>query len=159
MCLVDVLKVFIDYKLLCYEILQLEYNLYDCVGYEKELELLVQCEQIGVIGYYVLVSGFFSGKYCMLVDVVKSLVCGEIVVKCYLNLCGLCILQVLDDVVSKYSVSVVQIVLVWQIVWLLVIVLIVSVISIEQLYDLLVVVSVLLSVQDVVQLDVVSVEV
>lgn len=59
-----------------------------CVSYEVVLELLVWCEEIGVISYYLLVSGFFSGKYCSEVDLVKSVLCGGVVCK-YFNLCGL----------------------------------------------------------------------
>lgn len=129
--LCDVLVVLVDYVLLCYEMLQFEYNLYDWGGYEVELELLVCEQQIGVISYYLLVSGFFSGKYWCVDDVVKSSVCGCSVVDRYFNLCGLCIFIVLDDIVGMYGVSLLQVVFVWLIVWLGIIVLIVSVISVE----------------------------
>ncbi len=36
---------------------------YERAGYEKELEPLCRKEQIGVIGYYGLASGFLTGKY------------------------------------------------------------------------------------------------
>ena len=100
-----------DYKLPRYETLQPEYNLYDRAGYEKELEPLVQREQIGVIGYYALASGFLSGKYRTPADAAKSPARGETVVKRYLNPRGLRILQALDDVASKHGASAAQIAL------------------------------------------------
>ena len=41
-----------------YESLQPEYNLYQRAGYEAELEPLCRAEQIGVICYFSLASGF-----------------------------------------------------------------------------------------------------
>ena len=46
-----------------YETLQPLYNLYSREGYERELEALILDQQIGVIPYSTLGSGFFSGKY------------------------------------------------------------------------------------------------
>lgn len=156
--LADALKVSTDYKLPRYETLQPEYNLYDRTGYEKELEPLVQREQIGVIGYYALASGFLSGKYRTPADAAKSPARGETVVKRYLNPRGLRILQALDDVASKHSASAAQIALAWQIARPSITAPIVSATSVEQLHDLLAAANVSLSVQDVAQLDAASTE-
>ena len=156
--LADALKVSTDYKLPRYETLQPEYNLYDRAGYEKELEPLVQREQIGVIGYYALASGFLSGKYRTPADAAKSPARGENVVKRYLNPRGLRILQALDDVASKHSASAAQIALAWQIARPSITAPIVSATSVEQLHDLLAAANVSLSVQDVAQLDAASTE-
>jgi len=147
-----------DYKLPRYETLQPEYNLYDRAGYEKELEPLVQREQIGVIGYYALASGFLSGKYRTPADAAKSPARGENVVKRYLNPRGLRILQALDDVASKHNATAAQIALAWQIARPSITAPIVSATSVEQLHDLLAAANVSLSVQDVAQLDAASAE-
>ncbi|KAG1255551.1 hypothetical protein G6F68_010280 [Rhizopus microsporus] len=156
--LADALKVSTDYKLPRYETLQPEYNLYDRAGYEKELEPLVQREQIGVIGYYALASGFLSGKYRTPADAAKSPARGENVVKRYLNPRGLRILEALDDVASKHNASAAQIALAWQIARPSITAPIVSATSVEQLHDLLAAANVSLSLQDVAQLDAASKE-
>ena len=156
--LADALKVSTDYKLPRYETLQPEYNLYDRAGYEKELEPLVQREQIGVINYYALASGFLSGKYRTPDDAGKSSARGATVVKRYLNPRGLRILQALDDVASKHNATAAQIALAWQITRPSITAPIVSATSVEQLHDLLAAANVTLSVQDVAQLDAASVE-
>ena len=46
-----------------YESLQPEYNLYAREGFEKELEPLCENNNIGIIPYYGLASGFLTGKY------------------------------------------------------------------------------------------------
>ncbi|MNV41069.1 L-glyceraldehyde 3-phosphate reductase [compost metagenome] len=156
--LADALKVSTDYGLPRYETLQPEYNLYDRAGYEKELEPLVQREQIGVINYYALASGFLSGKYRTPDDAGKSSARGATVVKRYLNPRGLRILQALDDVASKHNATAAQIALAWQIARPSITAPIVSATSVEQLHDLLAAANVALSVQDVAQLDAASVE-
>ena len=45
-----------------YEVLQPQYNLYDRPGYEAALEPLCHEQQIGVVSYSALASGFLSGK-------------------------------------------------------------------------------------------------
>ncbi len=51
------------HKLPAYVSLQPEYSLVHRAAYESELEPLCRRENIGVIGYYSLASGFLSGKY------------------------------------------------------------------------------------------------
>src|ERR1700740_771407 len=46
-----------------YECIQPEYNLYDREGYESGLEEICIKNNIGVISYYGLASGFLTGKY------------------------------------------------------------------------------------------------
>lgn len=46
-----------------YQVLQPEYNLYDRSGFEGALQNLTVRENIGVVTYYSLASGFLSGKY------------------------------------------------------------------------------------------------
>src|SRR5690606_20091348 len=52
--------------------LQPEYNLYDRQKFETTYAGLVQEEQLGVINYYALASGFLSGKYRSEADLGKS---------------------------------------------------------------------------------------
>jgi aryl-alcohol dehydrogenase-like predicted oxidoreductase len=46
-----------------YESLQPQYNLYDRGPYETDLEKLCEEQELGVIPYYSLASGFLTGKY------------------------------------------------------------------------------------------------
>jgi len=46
-----------------YETLQPHYNLVERDGFEGELEALCLKENVSVIGYYSLASGFLTGKY------------------------------------------------------------------------------------------------
>jgi aryl-alcohol dehydrogenase-like predicted oxidoreductase len=46
-----------------YQTLQPLYNLYDRADYEKQYEPIVLKEQLGVIPYFSLASGFLAGKY------------------------------------------------------------------------------------------------
>ncbi len=59
----EALTVASDKELTRYEVLEPEYNLYDRSGYERELRDLCIEEDLGVITYYSLASGFLSGKY------------------------------------------------------------------------------------------------
>src|SRR5436309_1034980 len=55
-----------------YESLQPHYNLYHRADYETNLEPLVLKENLGVIPYYSLASGFLTGKYRSAADLSKS---------------------------------------------------------------------------------------
>jgi aryl-alcohol dehydrogenase-like predicted oxidoreductase len=97
-----------------YEVLQPHYNLYARTGYESELEPLCLKEQIGVVNYYALASGFLSGKYRTPADATKS-ARGKGVVEKFLNERGLRILAALDDVGRRYGASPASVALAWQI--------------------------------------------
>src|SRR6185312_6255780 len=79
-----------------YESLQPEYNLYSRTGFEKELAELCRKEQVGVIPYYSLASGFLTGKYRSETDFGKSPRGGRM--KERLNPRGLRILAALDKI-------------------------------------------------------------
>jgi aryl-alcohol dehydrogenase-like predicted oxidoreductase len=66
-----------------YESLQPLYNLYDRADFEATLEPLCRKNEIGVIPYYSLASGFLTGKYRGESDLAKSVRGGGI--KKYLN--------------------------------------------------------------------------
>jgi len=95
-----------------YECLQPEYNLVSRKDYEAELEPLVRRENLGVISYYALASGFLSGKYHSAADLAKSPARGGSVKK-YLNPHGLGVLAALDDVAAAHSATPAQVALAW----------------------------------------------
>ena len=95
-----------------YECLQPEYNLVSRKDYEAELEPLVRRENLGVISYYALASGFLSGKYRSAADLAKSPARGGSVKK-YLNPHGLGVLAALDDVAAAHSATPAQVALAW----------------------------------------------
>lgn len=154
----DALKVSADYHLPRYESLQPEYNLYDRAGYEAELEPLAREQQLGVIGYYALASGFLSGKYRSAEDAGKSDARGAKVVARYLNPRGLRILAALDDVAAAHAATPAQVALAWLIARPGVTAPIVSATGVEQLHEVLAAARLSLSAQDVAQLDDASAE-
>jgi aryl-alcohol dehydrogenase-like predicted oxidoreductase len=97
-----------------YEVLQPYYNLYARSDYESALEPLCLEQQIGVMSYYALASGFLSGKYRTAADAAKS-PRGKSVVETFLNERGLRILAALDDVGRRHRASVASVALAWQI--------------------------------------------
>ena len=111
--LAETLKVSNEHKLPRYESLQPEYNLVSRTGYERELEPLVRQEQVGVISYYALASGFLSGKYRSEADLAKSKARGGAVKK-YLTPQGLNVLGTLDDIAAAHKATPSQVALAWQ---------------------------------------------
>jgi aryl-alcohol dehydrogenase-like predicted oxidoreductase len=97
-----------------FEVLQPLYNLYARADYETALEPLCRQQDIGVVTYSALASGFLSGKYRRPEDAAKSARGSGVVAK-YLNERGLRILAALDDVARRYSASPASVALAWQI--------------------------------------------
>jgi aryl-alcohol dehydrogenase-like predicted oxidoreductase len=94
-----------------YESLQPEYNLYNRAGYEEALEPICRKENIGVISYFALASGFLTGKYRSEEDLAKSKRgSGN---KKYLNERGFRILKALDEVAEQYQTDVASIAIAW----------------------------------------------
>lgn len=112
--LAEALKISEEQSLARYETLQPEYNLYDRQDYENGLEQVARQNELGVINYYSLASGFLSGKYRSKADANKSMR-GEGVVGKYLNDRGLRILQALDEVAEESAATPTQVALAWQI--------------------------------------------
>lgn len=94
-----------------YETLQPEYNLYNREDYEHKYESLCHENNIGVITYYSLASGFLTGKYRSEADLGKSKRGGGI--KKYLDGRGYKILAALDKVAEEYSTSQAAVALAW----------------------------------------------
>ncbi len=105
------LQVSKELSLPSYVTLQPEYNLYDRDGYEKELEPICAENNLGVITYYSLASGFLSGKYRSEADLNKSKR-GQGIKK-YLNDRGMRILNALDEVAKNYNTTPATVALAW----------------------------------------------
>jgi aryl-alcohol dehydrogenase-like predicted oxidoreductase len=138
-----------------YESLQPEYNLVRRAGYEQELEPLIRRENIGVISYYALASGFLSGKYRSAADLAKSSARGGAVKK-YLNPRGLRVLAALDAVAAAHGATPAQVALAWLIARPGLTAPIVSATRVEQLHELLGATSLQLSDDEIAQVDLAS---
>lgn len=148
----EALKVSAEHGLPRYETLQPEYNLVSRAGYEKELEPLVVAENIGVINYYALASGFLSGKYRSAADLAKSAARSGAVQK-FLNPHGLRVLEALDKVAKAHSATPAQVALAWLIARPSVTAPIASATTVPQLKELLGGVSLQLSKDEIAALD------
>jgi aryl-alcohol dehydrogenase-like predicted oxidoreductase len=108
----DALKTSAEHNLPRYESLQPHYNLVDRADYEAGLEPLILEEQVGVISYYSLASGFLTGKYRSEADLGKSKARGGAVKK-YLDARGLGVLAALDEVAGAHGANPAQVALAW----------------------------------------------
>ncbi|WP_313664429.1 aldo/keto reductase [Shinella sp.] len=94
-----------------YGVLQPEYNLYDRDGFEGPLADLCRKEDIGVITYFSLASGFLTGKYRSKADT-EGTARGEAVQR-YLDDKGQRILAALDQVGAETGAKPAEIALAW----------------------------------------------
>jgi aryl-alcohol dehydrogenase-like predicted oxidoreductase len=138
-----------------YEVLQPHYNLYARTEYEAELEPLCMKEQIGVVTYFALASGFLTGKYRTAADAAKSKR-GKGIIEKFLNARGLKILAALDDVAGRRRSSPASVALAWQIARPSITAPIASATSVEQLNDLIAATRLNLDKSDIEQLDAAS---
>src|SRR5277367_785344 len=109
--LAESLRVSAAHGLPRYESLQPWYNLYDRFDYEGDLANLCQKENIGVILYFGLASGFLTGKYRSEKDAEGKP--RGYRVKGMLNERGFRILKALDTVSADLGASLAQISLAW----------------------------------------------
>jgi aryl-alcohol dehydrogenase-like predicted oxidoreductase len=107
----DALAVAAEKKLPRYAVLQPQYNLYDRSAFEGPLRDLCIAENIGVITYYSLASGFLSGKYRSEADLAKSPRGGG--VRKYLDDRGMRILAALDGVAAAHGAAPSEVALAW----------------------------------------------
>lgn len=138
-------------KLSRYTVLQPEYNLLDRAGFESSLRELCIAEDLGVITYYSLASGFLSGKYRSADDLGKS-ARGSRVEK-YLNPRGMRVLAALDAVAAETGAKPAEVALAWLIAQRGVTAPIASATSVEQVDSLVRSVSLALSAQQLTLLD------
>ncbi|MFP5449561.1 MAG: aldo/keto reductase [Alphaproteobacteria bacterium] len=94
-----------------YESEQPLYNLYDRAGFEGALQKLCIDEEIGVIPFYGLASGFLTGKYRSEADLSKSPRGGG--AKKYMTDRGMRILAALDEVAGGHGATPAQVALAW----------------------------------------------
>lgn len=94
-----------------YQTLQPLYNLMEREKYEKELRGVVEKNNLGVLSYFSLASGFLTGKYRSKNDLDKSQR-GDGVEK-YLNNKGFKVLEALDKVSEKHDTTQASISLAW----------------------------------------------
>ncbi|WP_230533828.1 aldo/keto reductase [Microvirga roseola] len=134
-----------------YESLQPKYNLYDRAEYESELEPLCRENEIGVIPYYGLASGFLTGKYRSEQDFVKSVRGGRMAN--YLNDRGRRILAALDEVSARHVANPAQVALAWLMARPGLNAPIASATSLEQMQDLIASTRLRLDQTDIEQLD------
>ena len=149
--LAEALGVAKAHKLPAYVSLQPEYSLYKRAGYEAELEPLCRKENIGVIGYYSLASGFLSGKYRP-----GSTPSGSpraAAAASYLDARGLRILAAMDHIAAAHHTNLTRIALAWLLARPGVTAPIVSATSLAQLHDLTESASVILSPEQIVALN------
>ncbi|NBJ12387.1 aldo/keto reductase [Microvirga arsenatis] len=107
----EALRISAENSLPRYESLQPKYNLHDRAEYEAELEPLCRQEEVGVIPYYGLASGFLTGKYRSEADFGKSVRGGRMAA--YLNERGKRILSSLDAVAARKEATPAQVALAW----------------------------------------------
>lgn len=118
-----------------YHVLQPEYNLVSRHKFEGELEDYCIAENIGVLPYYGLASGFLTGKYRSRDDLSKSVRgnrMGDL-----LEGKGASVLGVMDDIAAETGATLAQIALAWLIAQEGVTAPIASATSAEQMRDLL----------------------
>ena len=109
--LAEALKVSSDKALPRYETLQPLYNLIERTSFEGPLQDLCVAEEVGVIPFYGLASGFLTGKYRSEADLGKSPRGRG--AKRYLDARGLRILAALDQVSAAQAATPAQVALAW----------------------------------------------
>jgi len=118
-----------------YESLQPLYSIAERGEFEGELEKLCEREQLGVISYFSLASGFLTGKYRSKADAAGR-ARGSHVEK-YLDERGFRILEALDAVAARYGAKPSQVALAWLIARPSVTAPIASATSVEQLDEIM----------------------
>ncbi|WP_337268104.1 aldo/keto reductase [Oryzifoliimicrobium ureilyticus] len=94
-----------------YDVIQPEYNLYTRDSFEGPLSTLCQREDIGVISYFALASGFLTGKYRSAEDAEGAARGGR--VGTYLNERGFRILKALDEVAKETGEKLATVAIAW----------------------------------------------
>jgi len=118
-----------------YDVLQPEYNLVSRHKFEGELQDYCVSENVGVVPYYGLASGFLTGKYRSSDDLKKSVRGGRMTD--LLEGKGKAVLAAMDAIVAETGASHAQVALAWLKTQPGVTAPIASATSVEQLSDLL----------------------
>ena len=93
-----------------YDVLQPEYSLVEKAKFEEEYKPIAEKNEMGVITYFSLASGFLTGKYRKKEDLQGT---REEMVKKYFNEEGLEKLKVLDEISNSHRVSNAAVALRW----------------------------------------------
>jgi aryl-alcohol dehydrogenase-like predicted oxidoreductase len=133
-----------------YEVLQPEYNLMTRDKYEGALQALCVERDIGVLPYFGLASGFLTGKYRSEGDFGKSIRGGRM--EAYLNDRGRRVLAALDEVADDAGATQAQVALAWLAAQPGITAPIASATSVEQLEELLGVLTLELSAEQMARL-------
>jgi len=147
----EALRVSQRHNLPAYQILQPEYNLYDRMQYEEDIEPIALAKKLAVVPYYSLASGFLSGKYRSPDDLGKS-VRGHGIRK-YLTRRGTRILDTLDAISAQHSTTPATVALAWLIARPGITAPIASATSLQQLEELVAAVTLELTPADIQELD------
>ncbi|MBT9386842.1 aldo/keto reductase [Pseudooceanicola sp. CBS1P-1] len=94
-----------------YQVIQPEYNLYDRAAFDGELRDICMRNNIGVVTYFSLASGFLSGKYRSAADL-EGRKRADMVEK-YLTERGMRLLDVLEDVAAAHKAAPAEVALAW----------------------------------------------
>ena len=94
-----------------YQVFQPEYNLYARKGYETGVAPICTENNLGIITYFSLASGFLTGKYRSEDDYDKSVRGGGM--SKYMNERGMRILSALDDLAEKHQATHAGIAMAW----------------------------------------------
>lgn len=94
-----------------YQVLQPEYSLMQREKFEKELRGICEAENLGVISYFSLASGFLTGKYRSIEEVKGS--DREMFLKDYFDDKGKNVLKALDEISKDHNVSQAGVALRW----------------------------------------------
>jgi aryl-alcohol dehydrogenase-like predicted oxidoreductase len=94
-----------------YQTLQPEYNLYNREKFEKEYQQICLENNLSVLTYFSLASGFLTGKYRSDNDFTKSVRGGSM--SKYLNERGITILNALDEVAKYNETTAASVALAW----------------------------------------------
>ncbi|MEO6523217.1 MAG: aldo/keto reductase [Mucilaginibacter sp.] len=129
----EALQVSKDNNLAAYQTLQPLYNLYDRESFETDLQAVCLENNIAVINFYALASGFLTGKYRTEADLATSKRASN---KKYLNDRGLKILKGLDEVAAQYNANPAQVSIAWLLAQPAIAAPIASATTVEQLKDL-----------------------
>lgn len=95
-----------------YDVLEPEYNLYDRSGFDGPLADLCNAQDIGVITYFSLASGFLTGKYKSRAEAEANKNRGGMVAK-YFDARGTRILAALDEVAAETHSQPASVALAW----------------------------------------------
>jgi aryl-alcohol dehydrogenase-like predicted oxidoreductase len=117
-----------------YQTLQPLYNLYDRADFENDLQPICLKNDIAVINFYALASGFLTGKYRTQADLANTKRASN---NKYFNDRGLKILKGLDEVAAHYNSNPAQVSIAWLLAQPTIAAPIASATSVEQLHDLL----------------------